>query len=198
MKFHISQLICIMTLLGGCYYDNYSPAPQYQPPSIIRTKQYTLQDAFPLPLESMIVGEDYWKNTRYQAPKTKVSSNLRLLPAHRWGTIVHQVKPGDTLYGLSRKYHGDAKRWSAIAQANGHAVDNNNQLKANCDIYIDAHLVQNPILAQKYVANSGDSLTSIAQKFFNDPQRSQTILNANGEQLTKASDLQAGMVLKLR
>jgi len=31
---------------------------------------------------------------------------------------IHIVKVGDTLYGLARKYYGDGKKWSAIADAN--------------------------------------------------------------------------------
>ncbi|MBA3882551.1 MAG: LysM peptidoglycan-binding domain-containing protein [Chthoniobacterales bacterium] len=51
-------------------------------------------------------------------------------------TRSHVVETGDTLYSLSRKYYGSAKRWKEIRQANRKSLDASGKLKAGQTVTI--------------------------------------------------------------
>jgi len=41
---------------------------------------------------------------------------------------VHVVRPGETLFGLARKYYGDQRQWRRIYQANRSRIDDPQQI----------------------------------------------------------------------
>lgn len=102
-------------------------------------------------------------------------------------SIYYGVKAGDTLYGISKRHYltGNYER---VAKLNG--IDAQSGLKAGSRIKLN-----NPLVLDHYSVKQGDTVVSIAAKYFNRSNYISLMMQYNG--MTSTADLKAGMELKI-
>ena len=82
----------------------------------------------------------------------------------------YTIKVGDTLYEIADRYYGNSEYYDEIAEYNN--IENANQIKAGDTIKLPNKIAPNVEymgnIVQSYTISSGDNLTSICEKFYND------------------------------
>ncbi len=102
--------------------------------------------------------------------------------------IPYTVRPGDTLFGISKKYYltGD---YEQVAKVNG--LDPKVSLKAGTVIKL-----KSPLVLDYYEVQPGDTLFAVAKSYFNRGNYMDTLMEYNG--ITDPnSELQIGMTLRI-
>ena len=85
------------------------------------------------------------------------------------------AKEGDNLTTIAQEVYGDGSRWSEIYEANKEAIgDDPNLIQVGATLTI-------PDADQTYVTVEGDSLWSIAERFYKDGSRWPEIHEVNKE-----------------
>ena len=115
------------------------------------------------------------------------------------------VQPRDTFSSIAVKTYGDESKWFDIAQANP-TVDPT-RLRVGQELKlpaIETLLVHNepvpdgPDGVKSYTIRPGDSLSTVANKFYGDPTLWRTIFNFNRDKIgNNPNAIQAGMNLKV-
>ncbi|MGR3319153.1 MAG: LysM peptidoglycan-binding domain-containing protein [Candidatus Anammoxibacter sp.] len=129
----------------------------------------------------------------------------------------HTVKPGDTLYVLSKSYYGDSKHWKLIFNANKYLLGNKNSLiigqrlliptigdlavnKVQSKVYkLQSQTVSDNFYNDRpntklktYTIKKGDTLYKIAKLHYNDGNKWRKIYDANSKVLTNSQNIPAG------
>ncbi|HET9919996.1 MAG TPA: LysM peptidoglycan-binding domain-containing protein [Ktedonobacteraceae bacterium] len=106
----------------------------------------------------------------------------------------YTVQSGDTLSSIAQQAYGDANQWQRIYNANQQVIGNNpNLLQVGEVLFIP---VLSPTPGANYTVQSGDTLSSIAQRAYGDANQWQVIYNANRQVIGNDPNLiRAGMVL---
>ena len=111
----------------------------------------------------------------------------------------YTIESGDTLYDISNRYYGTSDYYDEIASYNN--IENPDQIKAGDTIKIPN--VQGEVNELKeennqlYVIESGDSLTAICEKFYNDGSYSTAMKLARYNNIENANDIKAGQEIYL-
>ena len=137
------------------------------------------------------IPSDDGKTTTEQKPET--------LSVGISGKIIHKVRPNDNLLNISRKYYGDERNWTKIY------VANKGNLKDPDTLYIGQELLIPEITNEKkkplgsevplekkpkkgtainsgtHIVVSGDTLYSLARKYYDDSTMWDIIYDANEE-----------------
>ncbi|NIK69684.1 LysM peptidoglycan-binding domain-containing protein [Paenibacillus sp. BK720] len=103
-------------------------------------------------------------------------------------TVPYTVKPGDTWFGISKKYYltGD---YEQVAKVNG--LNSKASLKAGTVIKL-----KSPLVLDYYEVQPGDTLFAIAKSYFNRGYYMDTLMTYNG--ITDPNtELQIGMTLRI-
>ncbi len=126
---------------------------------------------------------------------------------HRTASAVtlYTVQPGDTFSKIAAKHYGDESRWFDIAQANPTVDPTRLRVGQTLKLPSPDSLKQHdepippaPGSVQTYTIRPGDSLSTVAQKFYGDPTLWRVIYNFNREKIgDNPNAIQAGMVLKV-
>ena len=117
----------------------------------------------------------------------------------------YTVQPGDTFSSIAISHYGTEKHWIDIAQANP-LVDptrlkvgqvlrmpDMSTLPPQTEAVPDA-----PDGVRTYKIRPGDSLSTVAEKFYNDPTLWRTIYNFNRDKIgPNPNAIQAGMTVKV-
>ncbi|GAB4191884.1 MAG: hypothetical protein Kow00105_05960 [Phycisphaeraceae bacterium] len=119
--------------------------------------------------------------------------------------MIYTVQPGDTFSKIAARHYGDESRWFDIAQANP-TVDPT-RLRVGQTLKLpspdslkkhDEPIPPAPGSVQTYTIRPGDSLSTVAQKFYGDPTLWRVIYNFNRDKIgDNPNAIQAGMVLKV-
>jgi LysM repeat protein len=89
----------------------------------------------------------------------------------------YTVQPGDTLSGIAQQAYGDGNEWPKIYDANKQVIGSNpNVIYPGQVLYIPAI---SPTPGSNYTVQSGDTLSSIAQRAYGDSNQWQVIYDAN-------------------
>ncbi|MFW6059338.1 MAG: LysM peptidoglycan-binding domain-containing protein [Phycisphaeraceae bacterium] len=139
-------------------------------------------------------------------------------------TITHEVQRNESLYAIARHYYGNGDYWRVLKEHNADKVDDNGHVRVGAKLTIpnraglantpgdsDARTLErraNDALrggssserssrARAITARSGDTLSILAAEHLGSSQRWRELLEANRDKLESATDLQAGMTLKL-
>ena len=116
------------------------------------------------------------------------------------------TQPGDSLWSIAEKFYGDGTMWPVIYEANRAVIgDNPNYVQAGLTLTIpDAPASPSvpppvpPQSGQTYVTQPGDSLWSIAEKFYGNGALWPKIYAANKEVIGGDPDaIYAGMTLTI-
>ncbi len=120
---------------------------------------------------------------------------------------MYTVVEGDTFSSIAIKLYGDDKYWVDIAQANPLVdpirlrVGQELKLPSEDDlreISSTDSLTSDDDRPQRYTVRAGDTLSTIAVKFYNDSSRWRDIFNANRDQLGGNPDrIQAGITITI-
>lgn len=137
-------------------------------------------------------------------------------------SIVHYVKPGESLWQIAQRYYNSGDKWSLIAKANPKVVQPNGSVREGVRLVIpsDTRAAVQPASSATAFADeptparlnasgatptgsrtikvqSGDTLSSLAQRHLGSSARWREIYEANRDQLHDSDDLQVGMTLRL-
>lgn len=104
--------------------------------------------------------------------------------------VSHKVMPGETLYSISRRYYNSNEFAQRIAQDNK-ILNPSADLKAGNSL-----IISNPKIIDVYTVNSGDTVFSITQQYFNREWYTSYVQYINGINNPNI-DVKAGMKLLL-
>jgi len=132
----------------------------------------------------------------------------------------HKVQYNDSLHKIAKKYYGDESRWLLIFNANQDKIQDRNSLKIGTELIIPeektaAQKIQTetkteittPSLSQivevedakptarKHIIQQGDSLYTLAIKYYNDGTKWNKIFDANKRSLKDQKSLKIGQEL---
>jgi nucleoid-associated protein YgaU len=129
---------------------------------------------------------------------------------------IYEVKKGDTLVAISRKFYDTPAKWRKILEANKAVLKRPEDLRPDMKLVIpdpsnevsraqNSSDSQKPLLAgddqddteapRHYTARKKDTLWSLAEKFYGNGKDYKKILKANDDLLDKPSDLKEDMKL---
>jgi len=147
------------------------------------------------------------------------SGNTRPLNPGRGGLtvdtepIVHYVKPGETLYTIAQRYYGNGEYYRSIIEANPGRVLANGHVREDVRLVIPnkAGLIQaagqgaspetngsqQVVTADVIVVQSGQTLSSLAQRYLGSSSRWRDLFDANRDLIDSPRELAPGMKLKI-
>lgn len=125
----------------------------------------------------------------------------------------YTIAKSDTLSSISRKFYGTPNKWQAIAAANADKISDPARLVVGTEIVIpDVQAPATPmalaadttasgagttVAGKTHTVAKGDSLESIAKKYYGDGAKWRTILDANRDKVSKPEALRIGTVLTI-
>lgn len=133
---------------------------------------------------------------------------------------IHKVKYNDSLRKIANKYYGDESKWLLIFDANQNKIQDRNSLKMGTELIIPEEKILSqkikgktknetttPSLSQvvevedakstvnKHTVQQGDSLYTLAAKYYNDGSKWNKIYDANKKALKDHKSLKIGQEL---
>jgi len=144
-----------------------------------------------------------------EPPRTAPATTLE--PPSPAAPVFHTIKSGDTLSEISQKYYGTTRKWKLIQDANPDKIPDPNRLKIGVRIVIpnasepaaspevvpvtiprdDAA----PAPSRKHTVVAGESLSTIAEKYYDDETKWRKIYDANRNTIQDPNRLRQGMEL---
>lgn len=123
----------------------------------------------------------------------------------------YTVKAGDTLWKIAKKIYGDPTKWKHLFDANKALLKGDQHtLQVNMTLNIpnvdsdkppdaEKKILEKNTKDKEYIVRSGDTLTSIAEKFYGNRNLWEGIYQANRHRLgwRKACDLKAGQIITI-
>jgi nucleoid-associated protein YgaU/chitinase len=164
------------------------PATTAPPPATLTPQQYTVQSGDTLASIAQRFYGDSTLWTLIQAANSEINpNNLQIgqqlqIPFGQQ----HTVQSGDTLNNVAQRVYNNSSWWPLIQDANPGINPNNLQI---------GQLLQIPFGLQ-YTVQSGDTLASIAQRFYGDSSQWTLIQNANPG--INPNNLQIGQLLLIQ
>jgi len=162
-------------------------------------------------------GAPRW-DVRSDAPDTR-SILVDRTPEPTTRTVEHVVKGGDTLWGLAKRYYGNALRLSAIHEANRDKLPTQDSpLRIGMKLVIpdvrvetgmagvggtaalpSAAVGETPAATEHdtYVVRPGDTLGVIAQRFYGDDRMTRPIISANPRLAANPDRIVVGWKLRI-
>ena len=112
----------------------------------------------------------------------------------------YTIESGDTLYDISDRHYGDPNRYVEIADYNN--IENPDYIRAGDSINIpndnkkdDSRFKHAKMI--EYTVKSGDSMTAICERFYNDGSLSMANRLARFNKMEDVNNLQLGQELKI-
>lgn len=158
---------------------------------------------------SVVSNSEDWKDIP-SADSKKVTSQFK----------THKVKYKDSLRKIANKYYGDEEKWLLIFNANQNKIQDRNSLRVGTELIIPEEKtisqktkgktekeITTPSLSQvvevedaksivnKHLVQQGDSLYTLATKYYNDGAKWNKIYEANKKNLKDHKSLKIGQEL---
>lgn len=111
----------------------------------------------------------------------------------------YTTQAGDSLWSIAQQFYGDGAQWNAIHEANRNVISDPNAIQAGWTLNIpDLSAPQPPTPHQTYTTVAGDTLWSIAQRFYGDGSQWERIYTVNQSVIGPDSNaLMAGVTLTI-
>lgn len=133
------------------------------------------------------------------------SDSAGVIASNAQRDTTYVVQPGDTFSSIAEKHYGNESHWFDIAQSNP-TIDPT-RLRVGQELRLPAILAiplrdevipPGPEGVKSYTIRPGDSLSTVAEKFYGDPTLWRTIYNFNRDKIgANPNAIQAGMVVKV-
>lgn len=116
----------------------------------------------------------------------------------------YKVQRGDSLYSIAQRFYGDGSKWTVIRDANKDRISRTDALKIGAELLIPEVSQRRTVVpaaipaapGQKtHTVAKGETLSSIAQKYYGSQAKSTLIYNANRAQLKNPDYIREGMNL---
>ncbi|GEM_PF-1241861 len=159
------------------------------------------------PLDALTPTPDFWKRPTYpNVPRLTPIDPDRVIcrePAHRHGLLVHKVRPGDTLFKISRRYYRTGTHWQLIYSSNSEIMSSPQAVQVGQLLYLPLAPLTRADGSRRgpahrpdyYVARAGDSLATIAAFVMGSAGDWQRLARIN--RLDEPTHLTAGMRLRI-
>ncbi|MDD9944493.1 MAG: LysM domain-containing protein [Myxococcales bacterium] len=92
-------------------------------------------------------------------------------PARAESTLVHVVRPGETLASIADRYYGNPKRENVLVSENGLTSEGGSAIVVGLRLSIPT--------VSYYRVQAGDTWAELAQRFYGDPKRAFVLIEAN-------------------
>lgn len=92
----------------------------------------------PIALDSRLIGASLLALALAGAPGIAGAQRRDSTQSNKPGTVLHVVRPGDTLYELARRYLGNGVRWPELFRANTGRITNANLIYPGQKLYVGA------------------------------------------------------------
>jgi nucleoid-associated protein YgaU len=102
--------------------------------------------------------------------------------------IQYTVVAGDTLRGIAEQFYGDENQWRRIFNANRDQLTDHDPIPMELVLRIPWF---------NYTVIAGDTLRSLAQRFYGDETQWPVIFNANRDQIPNPDEIFPGQVLNI-
>jgi hypothetical protein len=170
------------------------PAPQAQVVEPETQQPQTLDQVPARPLNRLIPADYQWTApaqpglTSLTPAAPAQSSKPALEPKEHWGCLVHHIRPGESLYTISRRYYGRDQFCPLIKDRNPQAFNDKDSLLAEAVIYLPNDPLKNKAgrlsspkqIPDSYITAPGDSVNRITTWLGGGSRLRQTIVNLNG------------------
>lgn len=124
------------------------------------------------------------KSLAYASGKVKAGKKLQI-PA-----LLYAVKKGDTLKDIAQRYFGAKSKWKLIYEANEDVITSSKKVKEGTNLVIQA-----PVIRAFYTTKKGDTLQSLAEKYYGTSSKWKMIYNMNKNKATASGTVKAGKEL---
>lgn len=129
-------------------------------------------------------------------------------PARR----THQVKEGERLSDIAKKYYGNATKWRLIAEANKDRIPNPNVVRAGVRLYIppeagEAEAAPAPTRAttpaptrsqyKDYKLKRGEYLSTVAERVYGNANDWRKLYAINKDRIADPNNVRAGTVIRI-
>ncbi len=175
-----------------------TPVPEPEPEPVVSkdiqyAKTYTVKagDTLRTIAKKYYGKASKWKKV-YNANKDKLPSSKKLTAGTKLTVpaINYTVKPGDTLRSIAKKYFGSGDKWQQVYGINQDVVPASKKLKAGTKLVLPV-----PVCCTIYAVKAGNTLESIAKKFYGDSSKWEKVYNANKNKIPSSKKLKAGTSL---
>jgi hypothetical protein len=109
------------------------------------------------------------------------------LGAAQQQTLVHVVRPSETLASISELYYGDPKRENALANENGLGGDGSSSIVVGMRLTIP--------LVRYHRVQAGETWAELAERYYGDVRRAFALLDANSSFAGKQPDVGAELII---
>ena len=92
----------------------------------------------PIAIDSRLLGAALLALALIGTPSAASAQQRDSAPAQKPGTVLHTVRPGDTLYEIARRYLGTGHRWPELFRANTGRIANANLIYPGQKLYVGA------------------------------------------------------------
>jgi LysM repeat protein len=106
------------------------------------------------------------------------------------------VKPGDTLYGISRTYLGGGQHWRKVTLTNGRPVRDPRRLMPGTRLHVPDG-VQHRTTSRTIIVKRGDTLYGLAQRHLGDGAKWRQLWQSARHHIARPEQLPVGFVLQL-
>ncbi|HEX6291939.1 MAG TPA: LysM peptidoglycan-binding domain-containing protein [Herpetosiphonaceae bacterium] len=114
---------------------------------------------------------------------------------------LHTVRSGESLWSIAQQAYGNGTGWNTIYQANQHQIANPSMIFPGQELTIPRQLSHDPGAivdgSGSYTVQPGDSLWSIAQRYYGDGTQYWRIYQANQGQIANPILIYPGMTLTI-
>lgn len=128
-------LLVMLVALAGCKHRGWTLTKQKQEPVAEKPLEKLIPEKPKPPTIPQAAPVRIYSSAELAAQREEVEPKSRYAPVPP-SAHVHQLRPGETLFSVARKYYGDQRQWRRIYQANRNRIRDPQKLPAGMKLII--------------------------------------------------------------